>query len=40
MNDENVLKGAYEGSKFGPGKHGEFSVAPTVDPTVVRMRLH
>ena len=29
MNDKNVLKGAYEGIKFGPGKQREFSAAPT-----------
>ena len=34
MNDQPVLKGAFEGIKFGPGKYGEFSAAPTVDPAV------
>ena len=37
MNNEHVLKGGLECTKFGPGKHREFSVAPTIDPTVVRM---
>ena len=40
MNDEHVLKGAFEGIKFVPGKHREFSVAPAVDPTVVHMLLN
>ena len=32
MNDENVLKGAFEGTEFGTVKYGEFSAAPTVRP--------
>ena len=39
MNDEHVLKGAFEGIEFVPGKHREFSSAPAVDPTVVQMLL-
>ena len=38
VNDEQVLKGAFESVKFGTGEH--FSVAPTVDPTVVRVHLN
>ena len=34
MNDEHVLKGAFEGIKFGHGKYGELSAAQTVDPTM------
>ena len=40
MNDEHVLKGAFEGIKFGPGKYGEFSAAPTVDPTMAHVHLN
>ena len=29
MNDEHVLKGAFEGIEFAPGKYGEFSAAST-----------
>ena len=30
MIDEHVLKGDFEGTLFAPGKHREFSAAPTV----------
>ena len=40
MNDEHVLKGAFEGTKFVPGKHKEYYAAPTKDPTVVRAHLN
>ena len=40
MNDEHVLKGAFEGNNFRTSKHREFSAAPTVDPTVVRVPLN
>ena len=36
MNGNHVLKGAFEGFKFGPGEQREFSAAPIVDPTVAR----
>ena len=34
MNDEHVLKGAFEGIKFGPGIYSEFPDAPTVYSTM------
>ena len=37
MNDEHVLKGAFEGIKFGPYKDGQFSAASTVDLTMACM---
>ena len=37
MKDEHVLKGAFQGIKFGPTKFGQFSAAPTVDPTMARV---
>ena len=40
MNDENVLKGAFEGIKFGPGKYEEVSAAQTVDPTMAGVHLN
>ena len=38
VNDEHVLKGAFESIKFGTSRH--FSAAPTVDPTVARVHLN
>ena len=40
MNDKNVLKVAFESFKFGPGKYGEFSAAPTVDPTMATVHFN
>ena len=37
---EYAFKGAFEGTKFGSGKHREFSAAPTVDPTVAPVHLN
>ena len=37
MNYEHTLKVGFEGNKFGPGKYGEFSAAPTVDLTMARV---
>ena len=39
INDEQVLKGAFEGIKFGPGKCGEFTAAQREDSTMARMLL-
>ena len=35
MTDEHILKGAFEETKFGSGKYGEFSAASKVDQTSV-----
>ena len=40
MNFEYALKVGFEGMKFGPGRYGEFSAAPTVDLTMARMDLN
>ena len=40
MNEEHVLKGAFEGIKFGPRKHREFSAVPIVYPKVARVHLN
>ena len=40
MNDEHILKGAFEGIKFRPGMYREFSAAPTGDPTVASVHLN
>ena len=37
MNDEHVLKGAFEGMKFGPGKYGQLCAAQTADQTMTRV---
>ena len=37
---EYAFKDAFEGTKFGSGKHREFSAAPTVDPTVAPVHLN
>ena len=40
INGDHVLNGAFEVIKFRPGKHREFSGAPTEDPTVVHVHLN
>ena len=35
-----ILKGVFDGYEVGPCKYGEFSAAPTVDPTVARVLLN
>ena len=40
MNDEYILKGAFERIEFGTNKHREFLAAPTVDPTMARVPLN
>ena len=40
MNNSHVLKGAFESIRFGSDRYREFSAAPTVDPTVLRVHLN
>ena len=40
MNDEQALKGAFEGIRFGPDKHRKLSAVSIVDPTVVHVHLN
>ena len=40
INYEYALEVGFEGIKFGPGKYGEFSAAPTVDLTMASTDLN
>ena len=35
-----ILKGAFESVKFGPGEYGEFSAASTVDLTMAPVHIN
>ena len=40
MNKEHILKVAFEGLTFRPGKYRQFSAALTVDPTMASVHLN